>query len=183
MGLAQQFLAGRSPHRVLVGDQPLDTRFSEALERAVTARAKNETGLIARGMMEEGALARSMNQSRQLRQANLEAEQYKEAIGMADAKAKATDAILGDIFQTKQERFNRGLDNLERWNKVQTEDSIADMINTQLNREKIASMISNATTAQELAEAEKLWKDYQSKTKIAHQKKVRSLRIRVTISN
>ena len=165
MGLAQQFLAGRSPHRVLVGDQPLDTRFSEALERAVTARAKNEFGLVENAMDEEGALARTQNAYRQQRQANLEEAQYKEAVEQAAAKAAATDAILGDIFQTKQERFNRGLDNLERWNKVQTEDSIADMINTQLNREKIASMISNATTAQELAEAEKLWKDYQSKSR------------------
>ena len=165
MGLAQQFLAGRSPHRVLVGDQPLDTKFSEALERAVTAREKNEAGLIARGMMEEGALARSMNQSRQLRQANLEAEQYKEAIAMADAKAKATDAILGDIFQTKQEQFDRYLDNKEKCDKAQTEDVLNDAIRNQLSRERIASMISNATTAEEFAEAEKLWKDYQSKSR------------------
>ena len=165
MGLAQQFLAGRSPHRVLVGDEPLDTKFSEALERAVTARAKNEFGLVENAMDEEGALARTQNAYRQQRQAKLEEAQYKEAVEQAAVKAAATDAILGDIFQTKQERFNRGLDNLERWNKVQTEDSIADMINTQLNREKIASMISNATTAQELAEAEKLWKDYQSKSR------------------
>lgn len=165
MGLAQQFLAGRSPHRVLVGDEPLDTKFSEALERAVTARAKNEFGLVENAMDEEGALARTQNAYRQQRQAKLEEAQYKEAVEQATVKAAATDAIFGDIFQTKQERFDRGLDNLERWNKVQTEDSIADMINIQLNREKIASMISNATTAKELAEAEKLWKDYQSKSR------------------
>ena len=162
MGLAQQFLAGRSPHRVLVGDEPLDTKFSEALERAVTARAKNETGLIARGMMEEGALARSMNQSRQLRQANLEAEQYKEAIGMADAKAKATDAILGDIFQTKQERFDTYLDNKAKWDKAQTDDAISGLIDNQIAKERLASMISNATTAQELEEARKLLNEYKS---------------------
>ena len=168
MGLAQQFLAGRSPHRVLVGDEPLDTKFSEALERSVTARAKNETGLISRGMMEEGALARSMNQYRQIRQANLEAEQYKEAIGMADAKAKATDAILGDIFQTKQERFDTYLDNKSKWDKAQTEDAIGDAIENQLSRERIASMISNATTAEEFVEAERqyeLWKASQSKSR------------------
>ena len=162
MGLAQQFLAGRSPHRVLVGDKPLDTKFSEALERAVTARAKNETGLIARGMMEEGALARSMNQSRQLRQANLEAEQYKEAIAMADAKAKATDAILGDIFQTKQERFDTYLDNKAKWDKAQTEDAISGLIDNQIAEERIASMISNATTAQELEEARELLNKYKN---------------------
>ena len=168
MGLAQQFLAGRSPHVVRVGDQPLDTKFSEALERAVTAREKNETGLIARGMMEEGALARSMNQSRQLRQAALEAAQYKEAVAMADAKAQATDAILGDIFQTKQERFDRYLDNKAKWDEARTEDAISDAIENQLSRERIASMISNATTAEELAEAERkyeLWKESQSKSR------------------
>tara|TARA_R100000742_G_C4243108_1_gene62437 strand:+ start:208 stop:750 length:543 start_codon:yes stop_codon:yes gene_type:complete len=162
MGLAQQFLAGRSPHRVLVGDEPLDTKFSEALERAVTARAKNEFGLVENAMDEEGALARTQNAYRQQRQAKLEEAQYKEAIEQAAVKAAATDAILGDIFQTKQERYDRGLDNLERYNKVQTDDSIADMINTQLNREKIASMISNATTAQELEEARKLLNEYKN---------------------
>ena len=162
MGLAQQFLAGRSPHRVLVGDEPLDTKFSEALERAVTARAKNEFGLVENAMDEEGALARTQNAYRQQRQAKLEEAQYKEAVEQAAVKAAATDAIFGDIFQTKQERFDRGLDNLERWNKVQTDDAISDAIESQLSREKIASMISNATTAQELAEAEKMWKDYQS---------------------
>jgi len=165
MGLAQQFLAGRSPHRVLVGDEPLDTRFSEALERAVTARAKNEFGLVENAMDEEGALARTQNAYRQQRQAKLEEAQYKEAVEQSAVKAAATDAILGDIFQTKQERLDRYLDNKTKWDKAQTEDSIADMINTQLNREKIASMISNATTAQELAEAEKLWKDYQSNSR------------------
>ena len=165
MGLAQQFLAGRSPHRVLVGDEPLDTKFSEALERAVTARAKNEFGLVENAMDEEGALARTQNAYRQQRQAKLEEAQYKEAVEQSAVKAAATDAILGDIFQTKQERLDRYLDNKTKWDKAQTEDSIADMINTQLNREKIASMISNATTAQELAEAEKLWKDYQSNSR------------------
>lgn len=165
MGLAQQFLAGRSPHRVLVGDEPLDTRFSEALERAVTARAKNEFGLVENAMDEEGALARTQNAYRQQRQAKLEEAQYKEAVEQSAVKAAATDAILGDIFQTKQERLDRYLDNKTKWDKAQTEDSISDLINTQLNREKIASMISNATTAQELAEAEKLWKDYQSNSR------------------
>ena len=162
MGLAQQFLAARSPHRVLVGDESLDTKFSEALERAVTARAKNEFGLVANAMDEEGALARTQNAYRQQRQAKLEEAQYKEAVEQAAVKAAATDAIFGDIFQTKQERFDRGLDNLERWNKVQTDDAISDAIESQLNREKIASMISNATTAQELAEAEKIYNEYKS---------------------
>ena len=146
----------------MVGDEPLDTKFSEALERAVTARAKNEFGLVENAMDEEGALARTQNAYRQQRQAKLEEAQYKEAVEQAAVKAAATDAIFGDIFQTKQERFDRGLDNLERWNKVQTDDAISDAIESQLSREKIASMISNATTAQELAEAEKMWKDYQS---------------------
>ena len=166
MGLAQQFVAGRSPHRVLVGDEPLDTKFSEALERAITARAKNEFGLVENAMDEEGALARTQNAYRQQRQANLEAAQYEEAIAMADAKAKATDAIFGDIFQTKQERFDRYLDNKAKWDKAQTEDAIGDAIENQLTRERIASMISNATTAQEFEEAERryeLWKESQNK--------------------
>ena len=162
MGLAQQFLAGRSPHRVLVGDEPLDNKFSEALERVAIARAKNEFGLVENAMDEEGALARTQNAYRQQRQANLEENQYKEAVAMADAKAEATNAILGDIFQTKQERFDRGLDNLERWNKVQTDDAISDAIESQLSREKIANMISNATTAQELEAAEKIYEEYKS---------------------
>jgi len=168
MGLAQQFLAGRSPHVVRVGDQDLDTKFSEALERAVTARAKNEFGLVENAMDEEGALARTQNAYRQQRQAQLEEAQYKEAVEQAAVKAAATDAILGDIFQTKQERFDRYLDNKAKWDEARTEDAISDAIENQLSRERIASMISNATTAEELAEAERkyeLWKESQSKSR------------------
>ena len=162
MGLAQQFLAGRSPHRGLVGDEPLDTKFSEALERAVTARAKNEFGLVENAMDEEGALARTQNAYRQQRQAKLEEAQYKEAVEQAAAKAKATDAILGDIFQTKQERFDTYLDNKAKWDKAQTDDAISGLIENQIAKERIASMISNATTAQELAEARKLLNEYKN---------------------
>lgn len=150
MGLAQQFLAGRSPHRVLVGDQPLDTNFSEALERAVTARAKNETDLIERGMMEEGALARSMNQYRQIRQASLEEQQYKEAAALAKAKAEGTDAIIDAIFPDPQEKFDQYYENKKTIKESKVENALDKLILNRTSIENQRAQILNAQDATEL---------------------------------
>lgn len=144
MGLAQQFLAGRSPHRVLVGDEPLDTNFSEALERAVTARAKNETGLIARGMMEEGALARSMNQYRQLRQASLEDQQYKEAAALAQAKAEGTDAIIDAIFPDPDAKYKQYYENKKIMDEAKVDKELNDLLTKRTNYEKLKDQVLKA---------------------------------------
>ena len=150
MGLAQQFLAGRSPHRVLVGDESLDTSFSEALERAVTARAKNETGLIARGMMDEGALARSMNQYRQIRQGNLEEAQYKEALELAAAKAKATDELIDMFLPDPQEKFDQYHENKKTIREARVDEELDKLIENKASIENQQSQIINAQTTSEL---------------------------------
>jgi len=162
MGLAQQFLAGRSPHRVLVGDEPLDTRFSEALERAVTARAKNEFGLVENAMAEQGALARTQNAYRQQRQAKLEEAQYKEAVDQAAVKAAATDAILGDIFQTKQERLNRTLENMDKLNKAETNDVINDALKREIFKEELREQTMNIETVDDYQRVKELFEQYKS---------------------
>jgi len=160
MGLAQQFLAGRSPHRVLVGDEPLDTKFSEALERAVTARNKNEFGLIENAMDEEGALARTQNAYRQQRQAKLEEAQYKEALEQAAVKAAATDAILGDIFQTKQERLNRTLENMDKLNKAETSDVFNDAIKREIFKDNLREQTINIETVDDYQRVKELIEQY-----------------------
>ena len=150
MGLAQQFLAGRSPHRVLVGDAPLDSKFSEALERAVTARAKNETGLIERGMMEEGALARSMNQYRQLRQASLEDQQYKEALALAQAKAEGTDAIIDAIFPDPDAKLKQYYENKKIIDDAKVDEDLDKLIKNQTSIENQRAQIINAQTSTDL---------------------------------
>jgi len=162
MGLAQQFLAGRSPHRVLVGDEPLDTKFSEALERAVTARAKNEFGLVENAMAEQGALARTQNAYRQQRQAKLEEAQYKEAVDQAAVKAAATDAILGDIFQTKQERLNRTLENMDKLNKAETNDVINDALKREIFKEELREQTMNIETVDDYQRVKELFEQYKS---------------------
>jgi hypothetical protein len=150
MGLAQQFLAGRSPHRVLVGDQPLDTNFSEALERAAIARAKNEFGLIENAMDEEGALARTQNVARQQRQLQLEAEQYKEAAALAQAKAEGTDAIIDAIFPDPQEKFDQYYENKKTIKESKVENALDKLILNRTSIENQRAQILNAQDATEL---------------------------------
>jgi len=150
MGLAQQFLAGRSPHRVLVGDEPLDTKFSEALERAAIARAKNEFGLIENAMDEEGALARTQNVARQQRQLQLEAEQYKEAAALAQAKAEGTDAIIDAIFPDPQEKFDQYYENKKTIKESKVENALDKLILNRTSIENQRAQILNAQDATEL---------------------------------
>lgn len=150
MGLAQQFLAGRSPHRVLVGDQPLDTNFSEALERAAIARAKNEFGLIENAMDEEGALARTQNVARQKRQLVLEAEQYKEALDKAKAKAEGTDAILDAIFPDPDAKYKQYYENKKIMDEAKTDDVLDKLIKNRASIETQRAQIINAQDATEL---------------------------------
>ena len=150
MGLAQQFLAGRSPHRVLVGDEPLDTKFSEALERAAIARAKNEFGLIENAMDEEGALARTQNVARQQRQLQLEAEQYKEAAALAQAKAEGTDAILDAIFPDPDAKYKQYYENKKIMDEAKTDDVLDKLIKNRASIETQRAQIINAQDATEL---------------------------------
>jgi len=144
MGLAQQFLAGRSPHRVLVGDEPLDTKFSEALERAAIARAKNEFGLIENAMDEEGALARTQNVARQQRQLQLEAEQYKEAAALAQAKAEGTDAIVDAIFPDPDAKYKQYYENKKIMDEAKVDKELNDLLTKRTNYEKLKDQVLKA---------------------------------------
>ena len=150
MGLAQQFLAGRSPHRVLVGDEPLDTSFSEALERAIIARNKNEFGLIENFSDETGALARTQNAYRQQRQAKLEEAQYKEAIELAAAKAKATDDLIDMFLPDPQEKFDQYHENKKTIREARVDEELDNLIANKAKIENQQSQIINAQTTSEL---------------------------------
>ena len=144
MGLAQQFLAGRSPHRVLVGDEPLDNKFSEAIERARVARMKNEFGLVENAMDEEGALARTQNAYRQQRQANLEAAQYTEALALAAAKADGTDAIVDAIFPDPDAKYKQYYENKKIMDEAKVDKELNDLLTKRTNYEKLKDQVLKA---------------------------------------